>query len=175
MLFRSSYFIGNTGFPTDERGCLSEPKPSPYPYDEHSMIYYCDDLPHPTQEHEAFIEQGVQRLLEVLEISGGKALVLFTAKTDMEEVYTILSKLNLPYKVLMQQPGSSQDKILNEFREDTNSVLLGTGAYWEGISIEGIQSACVTPLFNDIFLMPTHERQAFPMESSYELATSPLL
>lgn len=132
-----SYFIGNTGFPTDERGCLSEPKPSPYPYDEHSMIYYCDDLPHPTQEHEAFIEQGVQRLLEVLEISGGKALVLFTAKTDMEEVYTILSKLNLPYKVLMQQPGSSQDKILNEFREDTNSVLLGTGAYWEGISIEG--------------------------------------
>ncbi len=135
-----SYFIGNTGFPTDERGCLSEPKPSPYPYDEHSMIYYCDDLPHPTQEHEAFIEQGVQRLLEVLEISGGKALVLFTAKTDMEEVYTILSKLNLPYKVLMQQPGSSQDKILNEFREDTNSVLLGTGAYWEGISIEGKKS-----------------------------------
>ena len=132
-----SYFISNTGFPTDERGCLSEPKPSPYPYDKHSMIYYCDDLPHPTEEHEAFIEQGVQRLLKVLEISGGKALVLFTAKTDMKEVYTILSELNLPYKILMQQPGSSQDKILNEFREDTNSVLLGTGAYWEGISIEG--------------------------------------
>ena len=32
---------------------------------------------------------------------------------------------------------SSQDKVLNEFKEDTNSVLLGTGAYWEGISIEG--------------------------------------
>src|SRR5699024_12052534 len=57
-----AYFISNTGFPTDEHGCLSEPKPSPYPYDEHSMIYCCDDLPHPTKEHEAFIEQGVQRL-----------------------------------------------------------------------------------------------------------------
>ena len=132
-----AYFISNTGFPTDEHGCLSEPKPSPYPYDEHSMIYYCDDLPHPTKEHEAFIEQGVQRLLEVLDISGGKALVLFTAKTDMEEVYSILSQKELPYKVLMQQPGSSQDQVLNEFKEDTNSVLLGTGAYWEGISIEG--------------------------------------
>ena len=63
--------------------------------------------------------------------------MLFTAKTDMEEVYDTLSKLNLPYKILMQQPGSSQDKILQEFRENTNSVLLGTGAYWEGISIEG--------------------------------------
>ena len=27
--------------------------------------------------------------------------------------------------------------MLNEFKENTNSVLLGTGAYWEGISIEG--------------------------------------
>ena len=107
-----AYFISNTGFPTDEHGCLSEPKPSPYPYDEHSMIYYCDDLPHPTKEHEAFIEQGVQRLLEVLDISGGKALVLFTAKSDMEDVYSILSQKELPYKVLMQQSGSSQDPVL---------------------------------------------------------------
>lgn len=132
-----SYFISNTGFPAGDRGCLSEPKPSPYPYDEHAMIYYCDDLPHPTREHEAFIEKGVERLLEILSISNGKALVLFTAKTDMEEVYSILSQKSLPYKILMQQPGSSQDKVLNEFKEDTNSVLLGTGAYWEGISIEG--------------------------------------
>lgn len=132
-----AYFISNTGFPTDEHGCLSEPKASPYPYDEHSMIYYCDDLPHPTKEHEAFIEQGVQRLIEVLDISGGKALVLFTAKSDMEEVYAILSQRDLPYKILMQQSGSSQDQVLNEFKENTDSVLLGTGAYWEGISIEG--------------------------------------
>lgn len=112
-----SYFISNTGFPAGDRGCLSEPKPSPYPYDEHAMIYYCDDLPHPTREHEAFIEKGVERLLEILSISNGKALVLFTAKTDMEEVYSILSEKNLPYKILMQQPGSSQDKVLNELRK----------------------------------------------------------
>ena len=88
------------------------------------MIYYCDDLPHPTKEHEAFIEKGVERLLEILSISNGKALVLFTAKTDMEEVYSILSEKNLPYKILMQQPGSSQDKVLNEFKEDTNLSLI---------------------------------------------------
>ena len=64
-------------------------------------------------------------------------MVLFTAKTDMEEVHTILTQRNLPYKILMQQGGASQDKVLHEFKENTNSVLLGTGAYWEGISIEG--------------------------------------
>lgn len=131
------YFIGNTGFPVDGRGCLSEPKPSPYPYDEHAMIYYCDDLPHPTSERDDFIVEGTKRLVEILNISQGKALVLFTAKTDMESVYAILKEMDLPYKVMMQFPGSSQDKVLSEFKSDVNSVLLGTGAFWEGISIEG--------------------------------------
>ena len=132
-----SYFIRNTGFPYQNKGVLSEPKPSPYPYDEHAMIYYCSDLPHPTKEREAFIQAGTDRLIDILEISGGKALVLFTAKADMEEVYQILEQKELPFKILMQQQGSSQDKVLKEFRENVNSVLLGTGAYWEGISIEG--------------------------------------
>lgn len=132
-----SYFIKNTGFPCKGDGVLSEPKPSPYPYDDHAMIYYCDDLPHPTREREAFLQAGAERLIEILKISGGKALVLFTAKTDMEEIYRVLTRKKLPYKILMQQPGASQDKVLGEFRENVDSVLLGTGAYWEGISIEG--------------------------------------
>lgn len=132
-----SYFIRSTGFPFDKDGILAEPKPSPFPYDAHSMIYYCDDLPHPTKEHEAFVRQGVERLIEILDISQGKALVLFTAKTDLEEAFAILQKKKLPYKILIQQPGASQDQVLKEFREDENSVLLGTGAYWEGIDVRG--------------------------------------
>lgn len=132
-----AYFLHNTGFPVGRTGILSEPHPSPYPYDEHAMIYFCDDLPHPTRDHEAFIEKGVERLIQVLNISQGKALVLFTAKTDMEEVYAALQSRNLPYKILIQQNGASQERVLQAFRNDVNSVLLGTGAYWEGISIEG--------------------------------------
>ena len=31
-----------------------------------------------------------------------------------------------------------QNDIIKEFKEDENSILLGTGSYWEGVSIEGI-------------------------------------
>ena len=41
-----SYFISNTGFPAGDRGCLSEPKPSPYPYDE--PVSYTHLLMRPT-------------------------------------------------------------------------------------------------------------------------------
>lgn len=75
-----SYFIGNTGFPTDERGCLSEPKPSPYPYDEHSMIYYCDDLPHPTQEHEALSNKAYNACLKFSKFQVGRLLYCLLRK-----------------------------------------------------------------------------------------------
>lgn len=124
-----SYFIGSTGFPVEDGASLSEPKPSPFPYNEYATIYYCDDLPHPTREHEEFIKQETARLIDILNISKGKTLVLFTAKTDMEEVYAALQSQKLPYKILMQQAGSSQENVLQEFEENTDSVLLGTGAY----------------------------------------------
>lgn len=55
----------------------------------------------------------------------------------MEYVYKKLSNMHLPYKIIMQGSGSSQEYLLDKFRNDTNSVLLGTGTFWEGINIEG--------------------------------------
>lgn len=130
------YFIANTNFPT-ERAFISEPKISPFNYDEHAMIYYTEDMPHPSYERKKFIEKGIEEIVRILEISKGKALILFTAKSDMLEVYEGL-KDKVPYKVLMQGGSASQSDIIAEFKEDINSVLLGTGTYWEGISVEGV-------------------------------------
>ena len=132
------YFIKNTGFPPEgENGFLADPQPSPFPYDEHAMLYYCGDLPNPRDDRDGFVREGTARVKELLQISKGRALVLFTAKTDMESVYKQLTDENLPYKILMQTASSSQEQILNEFRTNESSVLLGTGAYWEGINIKG--------------------------------------
>ena len=101
------------------------------------MIYYCENLPHPTYEREDFIKKGAKRLVDILDITHGKALVLFTAKSDMEDVYDILQAKNLPYRILRQGEVPSQAALIREFESDTDSVLLGTGAYWEGVSVEG--------------------------------------
>lgn len=130
------YFIANTSFPI-ERGFIAEPKVSPFNYDEHAMIYYTEDMPRPSHERKKFIERGIDEIVRLLEISEGKALILFTAKSDMEEVYEDL-KNKVPYKILMQNQTASQSDTIAEFKKDVNSVLLGTGTYWEGISVEGI-------------------------------------
>ena len=112
LVERYSYFIRDTGFLHQNESILSEQKRSLSPYDEYTMKYYCSDLPHPTNKREAFPQAGTDRLVDI--------------ETN-----------KVAFKILMQQPGSAQDKVLKGFREYVNSILLGTGAYWEGISIEG--------------------------------------
>ena len=75
---------------------------------------------------------------KILDISQGKALILFTSKADMNAVYTRLKALNLNYTLIKQNEISSQQQLIHKFKQDVNSVLLGTGVFWEGISIEGI-------------------------------------
>ena len=135
---RYSYITKNIGFPSEPIGEISEPKESPYPYDKNALIYYKEDMPHPTKEREEFICKSIDIIAELLFITNGKALILFSAKSDMSAVYNGLVKKNLPWKLLIQQEGSSQEAIISEFKSHINSVLLGTGVYWEGISIDGV-------------------------------------
>lgn len=133
-----SYTIKNIGFPVENGGYnLTRPQQSPFSYDKNCMLYCADDLPHPRNEHQVFIKMATERLIELLNISKGKALVLFTAKKDLEEVRKQLSGRQLPYNILFQDTSSSQSKIIDSFKKDIHSILLGTGTYWEGLDIPG--------------------------------------
>ncbi|SDA29526.1 ATP-dependent DNA helicase DinG [Ruminococcus sp. YE71] len=130
------YFLHNIAFPVV--GLVSEPKRSPFNYDENTMLYCSTKLPYPNKENRSlYREQSIAEIVRLLNVTHGKTLILFTAKEDMEYVYKKLSNKHLPYKILLQGKGSSQSRQLGKFRSDTNSVLLGTGTYWEGINIEG--------------------------------------
>jgi len=130
-----NYFIANINYPV-KSGVVCEPKISPFDYKTRAMIYYTENMPHPSKNRRAFIDAGVKEIIKLLDITEGKALILFTAKRDMQEVYRLL-KEHTSYKVLIQSNGASQNEVLKEFKKDVNSVLLGAGSYWEGISIEG--------------------------------------
>ena len=75
--------------------------------------------------------------MKLLEVTHGKTLILFTAKDDRDYVFKKLSNMGLPYKIMVQSSDSSQEHRLERFQNNVNSVILGTGAYWEGINIKG--------------------------------------
>lgn len=141
FLMNYRYFVNNIKFPY-KTGVVSEPKLSPFAYDEHAMIYYTEAMPHPSRQRAKFIEAGVQEIIRLLKLTQGKTLILFTAKTDMREVFRLMQG-KVPYQLLMQKEGDSQKDILDKFKSNINSVLLGTGSYWEGISVEGMALSSV--------------------------------
>ena len=64
-------------------------------------------------------------------------MILFTSKSDMQFVYSQLQEENLPWTLLVQREGSSQEEVKKKFSEEENSILLSTGIFWEGIDIAG--------------------------------------
>ena len=133
---KCEYFLNNVHFPTS--GIVPEPKKSPFDYESNTMIYVSQNMPIPKYDKkEEYREKSIAEIVKLLEITQGKTLILFTSKSDMEYVYKKLSNMNLSYKVLIQSRNSSQAYQLKRFKNDVNSVILGSGTYWEGINIEG--------------------------------------
>lgn len=134
---KCAYYLNSIGF--SSRGSVSVPKKSPFDYEKHARLYCSDALPYPSyDEKDKYREASIREIVKLLNVTHGKSLILFTSKNDMEYVYKKLSNMGLPYKILMQNENSSQAIKLNVFSQDTDSVMLGTGAYWEGINVAGL-------------------------------------
>lgn len=132
-----SYFMKNIGAEKVENGLAIEgPYDSPYDYDKNTMLYYCNDIANPRNK-EKYLEQLVDKIKELIQITNGKALVLFTSKSDMNYVYSKVGNKIGDINIYIQNDGSSQDIIKNKFKDDINSVLFSTGIFWEGIDIKG--------------------------------------
>ena len=131
------YFMKSIGLNKNQKLFISEPKESPFDIENNTLLYYSNDIAHPQKEHSKYIEDITNRIIDLISITEGKTLILFTAKADMKIVYEKLKNNNLPYKLIIQNEGSSQIKTKEDFKEDINSVLLSTGTFWEGIDIQG--------------------------------------
>lgn len=126
------YIAGSLGFAGGE---TYVPKPSPFPYDENTMLYIADDLEDPAANHDLYLSQTADRIAKLAEISGGRTLVLFTAKEDLRAVYALLKKKHLPWPLLRQRDGGAQGNVKAEFAA-SGGILLSTG-FWEGFNMPG--------------------------------------
>lgn len=113
-------------------------QPSPYNYDANALLYLPQDVVSPkSEDRQLYLESLAKRIEELMDVTSGRTLVLFTAKKDMQEVYKKLSKKEKPYRILIQEEGKNVNRLKEEFAEDETSCLLATGAFWEGIDIKG--------------------------------------
>ncbi|PKN65230.1 MAG: helicase [Deltaproteobacteria bacterium HGW-Deltaproteobacteria-15] len=112
---------------------LTEVYPSHFDFEHQTVLYVPRDLPVPGDPD--FGRRIAERIGELLNISEGRALVLFTSYHNLDLVHQYLMG-SIPYALLKQGDGP-RSALLEEFRNDTHSVLLATGSFWEGVDVPG--------------------------------------
>src|SRR5437879_3848081 len=107
--------------------------------DNHGMFYVPPDLPDPrTPQFAAKAADCIRRLLE---ITRGRAFVLFTSYAQMNEIYQrLLGELEFP---MLLQGDAPKTALLEEFRLTPNAVLFATSSFWQGVDVQGEQLSCV--------------------------------
>jgi ATP-dependent DNA helicase DinG len=113
--------------------------PSHFDYQSQAILYVPPDLPDPRTPQ--FAAQAAEKVQRLLEITRGRAFVLFTSYAQMNEVYDrLLGVLDFP---MLKQGDAPKSALLEEFRTTPHAVLFGTSSFWQGVDVQGEQLSCV--------------------------------
>jgi ATP-dependent DNA helicase DinG len=104
-----------------------------------ALFYVPRGLPDPSGP--AFPAAASVETRELLACSGGGALVLCTSYRTLSALQDAL-RGEVPY-TLYVQGDAPRAQLLREFREGEDTVLIGTGTFWEGVDVPGASLRCV--------------------------------
>ena len=126
--------------------------PSPFTSSRRFVLFTPDEALTPKDVKEAgknYNEEAAQLALRTVRHFGGRTLCLFSSKAGLQRAREAMSAADLPFRVLSQvcagEPieGAPRSQLLQEFRDDETSVLLGTVSFWEGVDVPGPALSCV--------------------------------
>lgn len=112
---------------------------SHFDYERQTLMYIPKDMPSPNAP--GFSDTAAEKIREILEITSGRALVLFTGYNNLNHVHRLLSG-KIPYTVY-KQGDAPRSSLLEKFRRETHSVLLATGSFWQGVDVPGEALLCL--------------------------------
>jgi ATP-dependent DNA helicase DinG len=113
--------------------------PSPFDYQKQAVLYVPPRMPEPQSPQ--FVERAADEVARLLEISRGRAFVLFTSYANMNAVAERLAG-RVEYPLLIQGE-APKHQLLDTFRATPGAVLLATASFWQGVDVVGEQLSCV--------------------------------
>ena len=113
--------------------------PGHFDYRKQALLYVPQHLP--DVRSPAFTKTAGDEVLRILNLSRGRAFVLFTSYQQMRMIHDRVS-MELEYPTLLQGTGP-RTALLDEFRSTPNCVLFATSSFWQGVDVPGEQLSCV--------------------------------
>ena len=126
------YFFSRTGF----TGGAAVRLDSPFSPDQ-ARVIIPKNLRDPNDED--YLSSLVQNIRAHVELTSGKAFVLFTSYQALRYCADMLKDefYDRDWRLLVQGGELSRNRMLEEFRNDVDSVLFGTDSFWTGVDVPG--------------------------------------
>ncbi|MCF0238179.1 MAG: ATP-dependent DNA helicase [Sphaerochaetaceae bacterium] len=133
------YWANGVGLPIDNKLYIKKVYPSPFNYKDNLMLLTPYDTPTFTREkEEEYANFLCETIFDGVSSAGGGALILFTSIRLMDYVYDFLKpRFEIQGLKTFKQGEMDRYALLNEFKEDEDSVLFATDSFWEGVDVPG--------------------------------------
>jgi len=113
---------------------------SPFRWGDQALLVTPTGLPDPTKERAKHAALVTETCAKVIMEAGGRTLGLFTSRRGVDEAYR--RAIHTGYRIL-RQGEMPRTRLIDEFRRDIKSVLLGTESFWAGVDVPGESLSCV--------------------------------
>lgn len=136
------HFLRDIGLP---KTTITAQVDSPFDYEQQMRLFVVKKGMGLYDSDEEKAENLSEFITEVAERMSGRTLVLFTAHKLLRDTYATLNpKLSrIGIETLAQGFHGERSTILEAFKRNPKSVLLGANSFWEGIDIPGDTLSCV--------------------------------
>jgi ATP-dependent DNA helicase DinG len=113
--------------------------PPEFRYEEQALLYLPQKMP--DVRDPGFAPKAADEIVEMLELSQGRAFCLFTSYAQMNDLFErVRDRLDFP---LLLQGTAPRSVLLERFKNTANAVLFATSSFWQGVDVPGEQLSCV--------------------------------
>lgn len=118
-------------------------------YRSQAILYIPENIPDLKENRDLHFQKFKYETVKLINSSNGGALVLCTTAHEAEEICAILKQLFEPkIRIIYYQDSKDRNAIIEDFRNDNNSVLVGTRGFFQGIDIQGtsLRLVCINKI-----------------------------
>ena len=110
---------------------------SPFDYQKQAELILHPSMPEPKENK--YFEKLCENIIEHIDQSDGGVFVLFTSYALLNNVAQYLKPLMTlrAMPLLVQGQDLKRTQMVDRFKDDRRSVLLGTDSFWQGIDVPG--------------------------------------
>ena len=119
---------------------------SPFDYENQSVLFLHNDISvQGAVSQAAYLDDLAAILVDLLCVTGGRTLVLFTSHMVLRETYYRVQAKLEEHDIIILGHGidGSRNRILEDFKNNPRSALFGASSFWEGVDVQGDSLSCV--------------------------------